>query len=189
VACFLVGVQGDWPSPPARIHPRLLLARRSRRTRIGVHHRPVVTISKACSHDDPDDGTSRGAVTSLTPSTACGDVSARKSMISPRVASAAQIRLHSALSAAKLSALMVASISSRRRWSRAFLSCAKGLRCLPCAQKRTSGMAFSTSAWCAKIRRDAPPARTGDLWFGQRQAAEALSSGSISDLVENGFVR
>ena len=33
-----------------------------------------------------------------------------------------------------------------------------------------------------------PLARTGDQWFGQRQEAEALSSGSISDLAENGFV-
>jgi hypothetical protein len=33
-----------------------------------------------------------------------------------------------------------------------------------------------------------PLARTGDQWFGQRQA-EALSSGSISELAENGFVR
>jgi len=34
-----------------------------------------------------------------------------------------------------------------------------------------------------------PLARTGDQWFGQRQEAEALSSGSISDFAENGFVR
>ncbi len=34
-----------------------------------------------------------------------------------------------------------------------------------------------------------PPASTGDQWFGQRQAAEALSSDSISDLAENGLVR
>ena len=34
-----------------------------------------------------------------------------------------------------------------------------------------------------------PLARTGDQWFGQRQEAEALSSGSISELAENGFVR
>jgi hypothetical protein len=32
-------------------------------------------------------------------------------------------------------------------------------------------------------------ARTGDQWFGQGQEAEALSSGLISDLAENGFVR
>jgi hypothetical protein len=30
---------------------------------------------------------------------------------------------------------------------------------------------------------------TGDQWFGPSQAAEALSSGSISDFAENGFVR
>jgi hypothetical protein len=30
---------------------------------------------------------------------------------------------------------------------------------------------------------------TSDQWFGQRQEAEALSSGSISDFAENGFVR
>jgi len=34
-----------------------------------------------------------------------------------------------------------------------------------------------------------PPASTGDQWFWQRQEAEALSSGSISDPAENGFVR
>ena len=34
-----------------------------------------------------------------------------------------------------------------------------------------------------------PPASAVDQWFGQRQEAEALSSGSISDLAENGFVR
>ena len=34
-----------------------------------------------------------------------------------------------------------------------------------------------------------PPASTGDQWFGQRQAAEALSRDSISVLAENGFVR
>ena len=34
-----------------------------------------------------------------------------------------------------------------------------------------------------------PPARTGDRWFEQRQEADALSSGSISDFAENGFVR
>jgi hypothetical protein len=34
-----------------------------------------------------------------------------------------------------------------------------------------------------------PLASTGDQWFGQRQEAEALSSGSISDSAENGFVR
>jgi hypothetical protein len=34
-----------------------------------------------------------------------------------------------------------------------------------------------------------PPASAGDQWFGQRQEAEALSSGSISALAENGFVR
>jgi hypothetical protein len=34
-----------------------------------------------------------------------------------------------------------------------------------------------------------PLARTGDQWFGQCQEAEALSSGSISDFAENGFVR
>ena len=32
-----------------------------------------------------------------------------------------------------------------------------------------------------------PQAGTGDQWFGQGQAAKALSSGSISDLAENGF--
>ena len=43
----------------------------------------------------------------------------------------------------------------------------------------------------AKVKspRARPPASTGDQWFEQRQAAEALSSGSISDLAENGFVR
>ena len=34
-----------------------------------------------------------------------------------------------------------------------------------------------------------PPTSTGDQWFGQRQEPEALSSGSISDLAENGIVR
>ena len=34
-----------------------------------------------------------------------------------------------------------------------------------------------------------PLARTGDQWFGQGQEAEALSSGSISELAEDGFVR
>ena len=34
-----------------------------------------------------------------------------------------------------------------------------------------------------------PPGRTGDQWFGQHQEAEALSSGSISDFVDKGFVR
>ena len=33
-----------------------------------------------------------------------------------------------------------------------------------------------------------PPAGTGDQWFGHRQAAEALLSGSISDLAENSLV-
>ncbi len=33
-----------------------------------------------------------------------------------------------------------------------------------------------------------PLART-DQWFGQRQEADALSSGSISELAENSFVR
>ena len=41
----------------------------------------------------------------------------------------------------------------------------------------------------ANSRHDAPSARNGDQWFGQRQAAEALSSGSLSDLAENGLVR
>jgi hypothetical protein len=34
-----------------------------------------------------------------------------------------------------------------------------------------------------------PLSRTGDQWFGQHQEVEALSSRSISDLAENGFVR
>jgi hypothetical protein len=34
-----------------------------------------------------------------------------------------------------------------------------------------------------------PLARTSDQWFGQRQEAEAVSSGLISELTENGFVR
>jgi hypothetical protein len=41
----------------------------------------------------------------------------------------------------------------------------------------------------AKNRRDAPPASSGDNGFEERQAAEALLSGSISDLAENGSVR
>jgi hypothetical protein len=40
-----------------------------------------------------------------------------------------------------------------------------------------------------QIRRDAPPTRSGDQWLGRRRAAEALSSGLISDFAENGFVR
>ena len=39
-----------------------------------------------------------------------------------------------------------------------------------------------------QIRRR-PPASGGDQWFRRRQAAEARSIGSISDLAENGFVR
>jgi hypothetical protein len=34
-----------------------------------------------------------------------------------------------------------------------------------------------------------PPASAGDQWFLPRQEAEALSSGSISDRAENGFMR
>jgi hypothetical protein len=34
-----------------------------------------------------------------------------------------------------------------------------------------------------------PLARTVDQWFGPRQETEALSSGSINELAENGFVR
>jgi hypothetical protein len=34
-----------------------------------------------------------------------------------------------------------------------------------------------------------PLSRTGDQWFGQHQEVEALSSNSISNLAENGFVR
>ena len=34
-----------------------------------------------------------------------------------------------------------------------------------------------------------PVARSGDQWLEQRQATAAFSSGSISDLAENGLVR
>ncbi len=47
-----------------------------------VHRRPGITMSKACSGDVPGDGLARGALTSRTPSNACGDVSARQSMVS-----------------------------------------------------------------------------------------------------------
>jgi hypothetical protein len=44
---------------------------------------------------------------------------------------------------------------------------------------------------CFVPKSDVTPRQqeSGDQWFGQRQAAEALSSGSIRDLAENGFVR
>ena len=54
---------------------------------------------------------------------------------------------------------------------------------------RTSSAWRGTSEMCANSGHDAPPARSGDQWFGQRQAAEALSSGSLSDFAENGLVR
>jgi hypothetical protein len=38
--------------------------------------------SKACSGDVPGDGLARGALTSRTPSNACGDVSARQALVS-----------------------------------------------------------------------------------------------------------
>ena len=47
-----------------------------------VHRCPGITMSKACSGDVPGDGLARGALTSRTPSNACGDVSARQSMVS-----------------------------------------------------------------------------------------------------------
>ena len=47
-----------------------------------VHRRPGITMSKACCCDLPGDGLARGALTSRTPSNACGDVSARQSMVS-----------------------------------------------------------------------------------------------------------
>ena len=41
-----------------------------------------ITMSKACSGDVPGDGLARGALTGRAPSNACGDVSARQSMVS-----------------------------------------------------------------------------------------------------------
>jgi hypothetical protein len=58
----------------------------------------VLTLQDVRTSGRSSDGGSGGPVTSLTPSTLCGDVLARKSMISP-LASAAQIHAHSRRSA------------------------------------------------------------------------------------------
>ena len=50
-----------------------------------------ITMSKACSGDVPGDGLARGALTGRAPSNACGDVSARQSMVSRCVEMATRV--------------------------------------------------------------------------------------------------
>jgi hypothetical protein len=65
-----------------------------------------------------------------------------------------------------------------RRWTAKFVH-----------TKRIASKALSANCLARQMENSRPPASTDDQCFGQRQEAEALLSGSISDLAENGFVR